>query len=65
MPDSVEELGVGMIMECQRPRRQCWAAGPSLCCQGWRRSRDQLGELSEVLDGGCEVELVTRTAGAT
>ena len=33
--------------------------------EGWRGHRDQLGELSEVLSGGGEVELISGAVGTS
>ncbi len=54
-----------MIMERRRLRQQYWMPGAVLRGWDWRPCRDQLGELSEVLDGSCEVELITEATRAT
>ena len=57
LADFVEEVGVRLR---RMGSERLMSAGRSAASRWlWRRHRDELGELPEVLGGGCEVELVT------
>ena len=42
-----------------------WSGCCSCWLEGWRQFRSELGELSEVLGGGCKQEFILRAAWAS